>query len=164
MYVKFGYLRGYSLVFAAFQPNGTGRGIEQQPLTEVRPTGYYQATPLTDLESGDAVLVYVRESVLWEDAPVYISTESFVYYEGEKVHWEGKWVVSYDDLISASVTWVGDPIGADEYRIEAIESSIEDLVGQGGTVTNVYNEVTADREPQVLTSLGNIGVIGRGDC
>ena len=163
MYVKFGYLRGYNLVFAAFQPHSTGRGIEQQPLTEVRPTGYYQGEPLTDLESGDAVLVYVRESVLWEDVPTYILTEDFIYYEGEKVYYEGEFVFSFDDFISESVTWVGDPIGADEYRIEAIESAIDDLTEQQGTVTNVYNEVTADGRPQVLTSLGTIGVAG-GDC
>lgn len=163
MYVKFGYLGGYNLVFAAFQTNGTGRGIEQQPLTEVRPTGYYQGIPSTDLESGDAVLVYISESVLWEDVPTYILTEEYIYYEGDRVHWEGEWVFSFDDLISESITWVGDPIGAGEYRIETLESSIDGLTTQQGTVTNVYNEVTANGEPQVLTSLGTIGVAG-GDC
>ena len=163
MYVKFGYLPGYSLVFAAFQPNNTGRGIEQQPLLEVRPTGYYQGEPLTDLVSGDAVLVYISESVLWEDVPTYILTEDFIYYEGEKVYYEGEFVFSFDDLISELVTWVGDPIGADEYRIETLESAIDDLAEQQGTVTNVYDETDNGNGVSVLTNLGTIGVAG-GDC
>lgn len=137
--VKFAYQPGCNLVFSAFQPCGTGRGIEQQPLPEIRPTGYYVTTPITDLVAGDMVLVYELESVLWEDVPVYISTEDYIYYEDDKVHWEGEWLVSVDDSFSDIVTWCGDPIGSGEYSSAIdISDDLVSLIAGQTMVTNVY--------------------------
>ena len=136
---KFGWLSGYSLVFAAFQPCGEGRGIEQQPLTERRPTGYYYGTPLTDLVAGDYVLVYVLEPVLYEGEPVSILTEDSVYYEGERVSYEGEWVINTDSTIGDPLTWVGDPVGEGEYSsaIDIWDILNQLIIGQN-TVINVY--------------------------
>ena len=166
--VKFGFATGYNLVFAAFQPAGTGRGVANQPLYEIRPTGYYRAESATQLEDGDVVLVYDYETVYWEDEAVVYLAYEYVFYEEEQVYYEGLKVVDFDSTSSDVVHWAGDVVGAGEYTFGAgdvseLVDNVDTLIAQQGTVTNVYNEVSADAEPQVLTSLGSIGVAG-GDC
>lgn len=167
-WVKFGFLTGYDLVFAAYQPNGNGRGMANQPLYEVFPTGYYRAEPAIDFVDGDVVLVYDRETVTWEDEIVVYLTYDYVFYEGKQVYYEGDWVMDLDNTYNDVVRWTGDVVGSGEYAfgigdISELVEDVDALVAQQGTVTNVYNEVTADGEPQVLTSLGTIGVPS-GDC
>jgi hypothetical protein len=166
--VKFGYVSGYSFVFSAFQPSGAGRGIEQQPLPEIRPKGYYVATPITDLVVGDMILVYVLENVLWENDPVYILTEDYLYWEGDRIYWEGEWLISTDDIISDTVTWIDNPVGSAEYysvidfatdliiletKTDTANTNIDLLIIGQQTVNNVYTE---DVKPATITILKNL--------
>lgn len=168
-WVKFGFLTGYNLVFAAFQPNGTGRGLENQPLYEIVPVGYYRAEPAIALEDGDVVLAYELETVLWDDEIVVYLTYDYVFYEGKQVYYEGDWVMDLDNTYNDVVHWTGDVVGSGEYifgtgDISELVDDVETLVAQQGTVVNVYDETGNGAEPQVLTALGNVGVSGRGDC
>ena len=56
---KFGYKVSETLTFTAFRPDGSARGAVGQNLTEtdVGVSGYYTATPSTELLSGDVVVV-----------------------------------------------------------------------------------------------------------
>jgi hypothetical protein len=166
--IKFGYVSGYSLIFAAFQPSGAGRGIANQPLPEIRPTGFYIATPITDLEVGDVVLVYNLETLYWEDDPLYIETEDFLTYEGERLHWEGEWLMWPDDTISDVLTWVGDPLGAGEYespidfaadltgleaKVDVVDENVDLLIVEAQRVNNVYDETIV---PTTVTVIKNL--------
>jgi hypothetical protein len=137
-----GYISGYNLVFAAYQPNGSGRGIEQQPLPELA-EGYYGATPTIDLVAGDEVIAYVLETVTWEDETVYVLDYDSVFWEGDKVHYEGAWVTDYDTTINDIVTSVGAVIGANEYLYEAdyfdlLRNIIDGITIAENKVINVY--------------------------
>jgi hypothetical protein len=93
--VKFGYISGFNLAFSCYQPDGTGRGIAQQPLPELN-KGYYGGTPLTELVAGDKVIANALDNVIWESARVYVLTErSYVYWQGGRVYYEGNWVADY---------------------------------------------------------------------
>lgn len=159
--VKFAYVSGCSFVFTAFQPSGAGRGIANQPLPEIRPTGFYTATPITDLDIGDVVLVYNLETLYWEDDPLYILTEDFLYYEGERLYWEGEWLMWPDDTINDVLTWVGDPIGAGEYDspidfaadLTELEEDVDTIIERLSRVNSVYDESV---EPTTVTIIKNL--------
>lgn len=138
------------MVFTAYQSEGAGRGIANQPLYEVRPTGYYWGVPITDLMSDDVVLIYISEIVYYENDVVFISTEDFIFYEGYRIHYEGEWVFSFDDLINEIVTWVGNPVGSGEYRLEIIETNVKNLVTGQGKVLNIYDERPAVSAAQLI--------------
>lgn len=158
--VKFGYISGFSLVFAAFQPCGEGRGIEQQSLTERRPTGYYFGSPLTDLVIGDEVLAYILESLTWESDPLYILTQDYLYWEGDRLYWEGEWLFSTDDIISELLTWVGDPIGAGEYDESTSfylnddgTSKLDTIIESFTRSNNIYEETVKPTTVVVIKNL-----------
>lgn len=163
MYVKFAYQSGYSLGFTAYHSDGTGRGIANQPLYEVRPTGYYSGLPITSLASGDVVLVYILETIYYENDVVFILTQNYVFYEGNRVYYEGEWVFDFDDLVDDIVTWVGSPIGSGEYMLDVIGDNVDDLIAGQSTVNNIYDERVSAKAPQSLASTGRL-VIGGGDC
>jgi hypothetical protein len=154
--VKMGYISGFNLVFSAYQPDGNGRGIEQQPLPELR-TGYYGATPLTDLVAGDEVIACLLEFVYWENAQLYILTDDYVYYEDARVAYEEVWVTTSDIQINDPVTSVGAVVGANEYAVAAdyftsIQDDINDIITDERTVNNIYDEtgVTSKGQPRQL--------------
>ncbi|MDD5458398.1 MAG: hypothetical protein PHF37_03290 [Phycisphaerae bacterium] len=148
--VKLGYISGQEMVFTAFQPSGAGRGVPNQPLTEVRPTGYYFATPITALETGDIVLAYVAEKVTWEDAPVSVLTEDSVYYEGDRVSYEGDWVFDFDNTVVEKVVWVGEPVAQAEYdEAMNISADLDEILIAQRIVRNV--ETDPDEITQVIT-------------
>jgi len=164
--IKFGYITGYNLVFAAYQPDGSGRGIEQQPLIELR-EGYYAATPVTDLEAGDEIIACVLEDLYWEDERLYYLTEEYLYWEGDRLYWEDEWLVDYDDLINEPLTSVGAVVGANEYTIDAgyfdsIQDDIDDIITEARTVNNVYDETGMSTEDlQRLINAEAVGYVKR---
>ena len=147
--VKMGFQSGWNVVFTAYEPDGTVRGLINQPLPETTMPGYYSATPLTDLVVGDVVLVYQNDQVYWESDPIYISTEDFVYYEGVRVTYEENWVYDFDTLINDLVTSIGYTVGSAEYSdimssstdVIDILANTNELVENQHKVTNVFNEV-----------------------
>lgn len=156
MNVKFGFATGFSLCFTAFQPDGSGRGLPQQPLTEVIPTGYYYATPLTSLEAGDVVLSYILDTVYWEDDSVTVLTAEYVFYEGEKVYYEEDWVFDFDSVSAELVTWVENPVGIGEYPDiyhEDGSSKIDTIIAGMGRTLNVYDET---KKPETVVVLRNL--------
>lgn len=139
--VKFGYFADYSLVFAAFQPDGTGRGVQQQPLPEMRNTGYYSATPAEALVVGDIVLVYQLKDVIYEDELVTCLAYPAVVHEGIRVHYEGDLVESRDSETNQIVTCVDDPVGSGEYEdVTDVSDNIDTLIEGQTSVFNVYDE------------------------
>ncbi len=130
---KFGFAPGYNLVFSAFQPSGTGRGLAYQFLQEVINHGYYRATPGTDLVVGDTVLVYEQEKVYWESALVYVLNDDYVFYDGEYVMHEGEYVRNYDAEVNERVFLNERTVGTGEYE------SVTDI---SATITNIYNSQT----------------------
>jgi len=158
--VKFGFPSGRKLVFTAYQPDGSGRGIEQQPLVELR-EGYYAANPTTDLEAGDEAIAYLLEDLYWEDEPVYVLTEPYLYYEQERVFYEDQWVIDYDSTINDIVTSLGTVVGAVEYNVSAedffsIIEDIETLIqGQQRTYESVDETgLTAEGVPRQVADTG----------
>jgi len=140
--IKMGFQSGWRVVFSAYQPDGTGRGVINQPLPEVFNSGYYRANPVTDLVVGDVVLVYQNDQVYWESGPVYVLTEDFVYYEGARVTYEENWVYDFGTLINDLVTSIGYTVGSAEYSdIIDISSGINELVANQHKTPNVFNEV-----------------------
>jgi len=154
--VKFGFASGCSLVFSAFSPAGQGRGLEQQPLTEIFPTGYYVTTPATVLFAGDMVLIYLLEKVLFDDAPVSVLTSDYVYYENDLVQWEGDWVIDFDTEISEPVTLLGKTVGQGEYS-EIISSSgdskIDIIINNQNSVTDTYDTTIQAQEVVTIRNL-----------
>jgi len=131
--VKFGFQPDNFLVFTAFRPSGTGRGLACQFLQEVRNHGYYRATPGTDLVVGDTVLVYEQEKVYWENALVRVLNDDYVFYDGEYVIHEGEYVRNYDAEVTEQVFLNEKTVGSGEYE------SVTDI---STTVTNIYNSQT----------------------
>jgi len=166
--VKFGFARGYNLVFTAFQPSGTGRGTGDQPLYEVPPTGYYRAEPATVLEDGDMVLVYDYETVYWEDAIVVVLSYEYVFYEGRQVYYEGAKVLDTDNTFTDVVYTPGNVVGQGEFAfgsgdVAGLVDDIDTLLEWQGSVTNTYDERVDGVAGQVLMSTGVLTVEG-GDC
>lgn len=169
--VKFGFAPGYNLVFAAFQPNGTGRGMANQPLYEVVPTGYYRAEPATVLEDSDVVLAYNLETVYWEDDIVLYLTYENVFYEGEQIYYEGDWVRDLDTTSNDIVTWTGDVVGSGEYKpevniievtadltsietkVDVVDINVDTLLVEAKRTNEEYDETT---KPITLTVIKNI--------
>ena len=162
--VKFGWPEGYELCHTDFQPNGNGRGMPNQHLPEVRPTGYYRDTPATDLVVGDVVLVYRRENMEYEDSPMSYLDYADMYYEGVQLQHEGEYMKDYDTTESHLLIWIGDPIGIGEYDdLIGTTDSIDDLTIGQTTVFNTYDEREGAGGDQVITSTGRLTVEG-GDC
>lgn len=166
--VKFGFATGYNLVFAAFQPNRTGRGIENQPLYERMPTGFYTAEPATRLIDGDMVLVYDLETVYWEDERVTYLTYDYVFYEDEQVYYEGDWVMNLDTTYSDTVHWTGKVVGQGEFtfgsgEVSGLVDDVDDILTAQQTVNNVYDERVNGVEGQALMSTGVL-TTEVGDC
>ncbi len=139
--VKFGWPEGYELCHTDFQPDGTGRGIHNQHLPEVRPTGYYRDTPATALVVGDVVLVYRRENVEYESTIIYYLEHDDIYYDNIQVQYEGGYVKTFDTMSEQRVIWIGNPAGIGEYDdLVGTTDSIDDLTTGQTTVFNVYDE------------------------
>jgi hypothetical protein len=158
--IKFGYITGQNLCFSAYQPDGSGRGIEQQPLSELS-EGYYSGSPITSLAAGDEIVAYNLETVTWESEPIYIFVYGFVYWDGDIVSYEENWIYSYEDtdIVYEIVTSLGDVVGANEYTVPAsdyasIITDLEDLiVGQQTINVNIDESgLTETGQPRSLAS------------
>lgn len=152
------------MVFIAFQADGNGRGIAGQPLYEVRNAGYYKATPLTDLQTGDIVCVYEFEDCLYEDDPVVSNDEPaqlWDYDNNEPLVYEEDWIVSYDDLETQPVRSIEDMLGSAEYT--TVADDVEDILQGQGSVVNTYNNTGEHPSGQILTSTGVL-ITESGDC
>jgi len=155
---KFGFATGYQLVFAAFQPNRTGRGIENQSLYERVPTGFYTAEPATDLEDGDVVLVYDYETVYWEDDTVVVLSYEGVLYEGEQVYYEGEKVIDFDSTSNDVVNWTGKVVGQGEYTfgsgdVSSLVTNISNVLVAQQRVDTFYDETEPAKEVVVIKNL-----------
>ncbi len=145
--VKFAYQTNKNLVFTAYRPSGLERGLPQQPLTEILPTGYYRATPLTALTNKDTVIVREAEVVLWETDTVTILTRGILLYEGERVFYEEDWVYDSDEE-SEVVTYASDPIGVGEYKSSAdVSVDLDSMLQQQRLKGNVY-DYTGEQSPE----------------
>jgi len=143
--VKFGFQPGKNLVFTAFRPSGTGRGLAYQFLLEVLNHGYYRATPVTTLVVGDMVLVYEQENVYWESALVYILNDDYIFYNGAYVFHDGEYVRNYDAEVNEKVFSIEKVVGTGEYESAIdITTSITNIVNNQTDVYNTYDERVAD--------------------
>lgn len=155
---KFGFATGYNLVFAAFQPDRTGRGIENQPLYERVPTGFYSAEPATALEDGDVVLVYDYETVYWENEAVVYLTEENVLYEGEQVYYEGEMVFDFDSISLDAVNWTGKVVGQGEFTfgsgdVSSVVTNISNVLVAQQRVDTTYDEMEPAKEIVIIKNL-----------
>lgn len=143
--VKFGWIANKNLCFAAYQPNGTGRGVEQQPLPEVRDVGYYRATPAESLVISDIVLVYQFEDVTAGGDTVTALGYADVVSNGVRVHAGGDLVSDFNTIQRQVVTSVNNPVGSGEYDdLVGTSDSIDDLTTGQTTVLNQYDERDGD--------------------
>lgn len=156
---KFTWQSGRTLAFTAYQPSGAGRGIPDQPLTEVRDVGYYRATPITDFVDGDVIQVHELYTVTWEGAVVvYLVEEVPVYWEGKRVFYEGEWVADLDSTVNAIVTSKSEPVGSGEFAFASgdVSGLVDDvadiLVAQQMIVTHV-DETEPAKEEVTLRNL-----------
>lgn len=156
--IKFAFASGYNLVFAAFQPNRTGRGIENQPLYERVPTGFYTAEPATILEDGDVALVYDNETVYWENEMVVVLTEENVLYESEQVYYEGAMVFDLDSVSTDRVNWTGKVVGQGEYTfgsgdVSSLVTNISNVLVAQQRVDTHYDETEPAKEIVLIKNL-----------
>ena len=156
--VKFGYVTGQKLCFSAYDPNGTGRGIEGQSLPELA-KGYYGATPLTDLVAGDEVVAYVLDQVTYGGSPVVILSPNSIYYEGARVRYEEQWVISNDSTSNQLVTSIGAVVGAQEWEhvanwFDLMDVDVNNILVNQNKVINFY--------PQPGTGGGSVASGGGG--
>lgn len=155
--IKFAFATGYKLVSAAFLPNGDGRSVENQPLYERVPTGYFKAEPATPLEDGDVVLVSELERVTYEGEPVYVLTEENVLYEEEQVYYEGVMVFDFDSVSSAPVNWTGNVVGVGEFTfasgdVSSIVADVGDILVAQRRV-DTHQDETPEKEIVVIKNL-----------
>lgn len=166
---KFTWHSGRVLAFTAYQPSGSGRGIPDQPLPEVRPVGYYRAKPLTDFVDGDIIQVHELVNVTWEDAEViYLSEEVQVLWELERVFCDEDWVADLDNSVNDLVTSKSEPVGSGEFAfasgdVSGLVDDVEQLINDGNIVTNVYDEREGPSAGMSLTSTG-VMTQESGDC
>jgi hypothetical protein len=156
---KFTWQSGRRLAFTAYQPSGAGRGIPDQPLDEVRDTGYYRAEPLTDFVDGDIVQVHELYDVTWEDAVVvYLETEVPVLWEYERVFCDEDWVADRDGTVNDLVTSKGEPVGSGEFTISSGDLSglvddVEDILVAQQRVDTFVDETEPAKKTVVLGNL-----------
>ena len=158
--VKFGYQSGLSLVFTVFDSDGDFRTIEHLPLTETRDTGYYTGNSTVDLTTGDIILVYEEENLLWEDVPLVDTTEEILTWESEDMYWEGEPMVSFDDTEVTTLTWTGEPVGCGEYIDQNnLLVLINNIINGSTTVTSSTDTSYLSIEEELRRALnaGNIG-------
>lgn len=166
---KFTWHSGRTLAFTAYQPSGAGRGIPDQPLSEVRDVGYYRATPLTDFVDGDVVQVHELETVTWEDAEVVcLSGEVPVYWEYKRVFCDEVWVADLDTTVNDLVTSKSEPVGSGEFafasgEVSGLVDDVEQIIQDGNIVTNVYDETAGPSAGVSVTSTGTL-TQESGDC
>ncbi len=139
--VKFGWYPDNQLVFAAFQPDGTGRGIQRQPLPEVRNVGYYRSTPATDLVISDVVLVYLEQEMTHEDSAMYYLYYADLVFEGVRMHHDGDLMTDFDTAEDQNMTWVDKPCGVGEFQdVLSTAADIDVLSAEGSQVLNIYGD------------------------
>lgn len=150
--VKFVYASRNYFVFTCYQPDGSGRGIPSQPLPEIVPTGYYTATPLTDLEEGDMVVAYFADRVTYGGSPVIVLAPSSLVYEGKRVYYEEKWVFDYANMGWCNVRSYAHPAGAGEYTLPA-SYGLSATMTAANTIAETRDETI---KPETLTVLRNL--------
>ena len=143
--IKFTDKSGKRLASAAFQPDRSGRGVENQPLYERYNTGFYSAEPATALVDGDVVQINELRTLTWEDAIITISTESPILSDGEQTYHEGEFLWDFDTLFNDVVTTNSEPIGTGEFTfasgdLSGLIDDVDTLVDDSGSVFNVYDE------------------------
>jgi len=116
--VKFGYVVSKTLTFTAFQPDGSARGAADQNLPETAAgvSGYYTATPSTDLVAGDVVVAD----------------------DGTKKVGFGEYRPEVDCVLIEGANFTDTLIGADSDTLETVSDQIDVVIASASKVNNVY--------------------------
>lgn len=149
--IKFSYIAGQQLVFSCYSPDGTGRGIGNQPLDELA-EGYYAGSPLVDLVAGDEIIACVLDNVVSGVSRVGVLYYDSIVSDGVRVSSNGNWVITKDSQSSQPVVSTGEVVGGQEFTMDAedyagildtltdLGTQIAQTVAQGGTVITVTDE------------------------
>jgi hypothetical protein len=154
-------------VFTVFQPDGTGRGVAEQLLTELYNQGYYRAEAVTEPSDGDVALVYIRRDVTYDDGQVTFLDYETVTYESLPVYYEGEYLIDYDTTSAQNVLWTDRVVGSGEFEesVGDVATNVDTLMAHEGSVTNLYDERSGSGGGgSVITSTGNLITEGGGDC
>ena len=167
--VKMGYISGQKLAFSCYQPDGTGRGIQNQPLDELA-KGYYAGSPLVDLIAGDEIIASILNNVVSDGSRVGVLYYDSIVSNGIRVSSNGNWVITKDSQSMQNVVSVGAVVGAQEYSIGAgdlsgILDTLADLgtqigqaVAQGGMVNTVIDESGGGAAARLARELEEIDI------